>query len=112
MPFNRVTRGNALVGALNVGAGTNIKEIQSGSVAIDFPAASANNYASATFTVTGAAVGDIVLLSTSVTPAASFTIQNVGVTAANTAVVQGFNHGAASVNPAEFTAYYLWLDVT
>lgn len=117
MVFNRVTRGRALTGAINVGGGTSIKKIQSGSVAVDFPSTTANNTSSATFTITGLAAGDVLVLNTASTigveegSASAFALSNVAALSANTGVAYGMA-GSVVVNPASVAFTYLWFDLT
>lgn len=117
MAFNRVTKGNALTGALNVGGGTSVKKIQSGTVAVDFPSTAAYNMSSATFTITGVAAGDVLVLNTAstigvaTTGASVFTLSHVAALSANTGVAFG-TAGSATVNPASVNFTYLWIDLT
>jgi hypothetical protein len=114
MAFNRITKGRGLTGALNVGGGTTVKKIETGTVVVDFPNTGAANTSSATFTVTGVEAGDVLVLNTAslIGTAASFTLSHVAALSANTGVAWGFNGGAASVNPASVNFTYLWVDVT
>lgn len=113
MAFNRVTRGQALTGALNVGGGANVKKIATGSVAIDFGALPASGgTGSATFTVTGVAAGDVLVVNQAGSVGSSVCLSHVGISAADTGVAWAVNVGAASVNPASAAYTYLWIDLT
>lgn len=137
MGYNRLTRGTALLGAvrldvtgdanvaddltvgdstststLTVGSsGTLVKTIKSGTASVDLP--SINNLAtgSATFTVTGAAVGDVVVVNPpAMTSGLSFA--GAAVTSANTVTVYAHNASGGTINEAAATYTYLWFDLT
>lgn len=120
MANNRLTRGTALVGGLNstnsltVGAsGVAIKKIAAGTVAIDFDSTPAQGSDSETVTVTGVAVGDIVIVSPRSNPAAGVAYEaNARVTTDNTIQVRMVNASSGTVDPAEVTFDYLWFDLT
>lgn len=126
---NRLTRGKALIGSLvlsgdvsaaaasatsgiTIGGGTQIKKATSGSANVSWASIPAGGSASATFTVTGAAVGDAFVFNTANTlSSASVAISHGGVSAANTVAVWALNAGAASV-AASVNLRYLWVDIT
>lgn len=133
---NRLTRGKALVGALSIDAqditisddlavgdatttatlkvgtsGTVVKTIKSGTASVDFTSISAETTGSATITVTGAAVGDVV----AVNPPALTTglaFAGAAVTGANTVTVYAVNATANPIDNAAATFTYLWFDLT
>lgn len=111
MAQNRVTRGTALVGALAVNAGTTVKHIKSGTASVNLPSIANAATGSADFTVTGAAVGDIVVVNP---PALTTGLAYAGaaVTAADTVTVYAVNASAAPINEAAKDFTYLWIDVT
>lgn len=137
MGYNRLTRGTALLGAirldvtgdatvsddltvgdatttatLKVGSsGTVIKTIKSGTASVNLP--SINNLAtgSATFTVTGAAVGDVVVV-TPPTMTAGLSFGGAAVTSANTVTVYAQNASGGTIDEAAATYTYLWFDLT
>jgi len=133
--MNRLTKGRALVGALSidaqditisddlsvgdatatatlaVGGGTVIKKIVKGTGAIDFSSVAAGETGSGTITVTGAAVGDVVV----VNPPALTTglgFAGAAVTGANTVTVYVVNASAAPIDQASATFTYSWFDFT
>jgi hypothetical protein len=111
MAQNRLTRGTAAVGALAVSTGTTVKNIKSGTASVDFASITNAETGSATFTVTGAAVGDIVV----VNPPALTTGLVFGgatVTAANTVTVYATNASAAPINETAKDFAYVWFDLT
>jgi hypothetical protein len=121
MSGNRITRGKGLIGqvfagqvtsdALNVGSGTNVKKIETGAVDISFASIPATATASAEFTLTGAAAGDVVLISgLPAFSSASVSLSHAGATA-DKGIVWALNASSASVS-ASAAMQYIWLDVT
>lgn len=111
MAQNRVTRGTAVVGALAVGTSTTVKGIKYGTASVDLPSISGAATGSATFTLTGAATDDIVI----VNPPALTTGLVFGgatVTSANTVTVYATNATADPINQAAATFKYAWIDLT
>lgn len=138
---NRLTRGKALVGALHidaqdititddltvgddatvtgdlvagtakVGGGTTIKKITAATVAVDPGSISATSTEAVTVTVTGAAVGDIVVFQP---PALNddLIFSGANVTAANTVTLYIYNPTGGAIDDTEKTWTYLWIDVT
>jgi len=104
--------GDLTAGTLAVGSsGSVINKIASSTAAVDFPSISAAQTGSATFTLTGAAAGDMVLLNP---PALTSGLVFAGatVTAANTVTVYAVNATASPINEASATFRYLWVDLT
>lgn len=104
--------GDLTAGTLAVGSsGSVIKKIASSTAAVDFPNISAAATGSATFTLTGAAAGDMVLLNP---PALTSGLVFAGatVTAADTVTVYAVNATASPINEASATFRYLWVDLT
>jgi hypothetical protein len=116
MSGNRLTRGKGLIGqvtadALNVGSGTTVKKIDTGTVDVVFASVPAAGTASAEFTLTGAAAGDVVLISgLTALSSASVALSHAGATA-NKGIVWALNAGSASV-AASAVMQYTWLDIT
>lgn len=103
--------GDLTAGTLAVGAGTVIKKIASDTASVDFPSISAAATGSATFTLTGAAAGDMVVLNPpSLTTGLVFA--GAAVTGANTVTVYAVNATANPINEAAATFRYLWVDLT
>jgi hypothetical protein len=84
-----------------VGSST-ITKVLSGSASLDFPEIAAVSQADLTITVTGAAVGDEVILSLPAAPAAGL-VFNAFVSATNTVTVRASNITAAAVDAAAAT---------
>lgn len=104
--------GDLTTGTLAVGSsGSVIKKIASNTASVDFPSISAAATGSATFTLTGAASGDMVLLNP---PAltSGLVFAGAAVTAADTVTVYAVNATASPINEAAATFRYLWVDLT
>ena len=84
------------------GDGNTITKVLSGSASLDFPEIAAVSQADLTITVTGAAVGDEVIMALPAAPAAGL-VFNAFVSAANTVTVRASNITAAPVNAAAAT---------
>ena len=79
-----------------------ITKVLSGSASLDFGSIGAATQAGLTITVTGAAVGDEVIMALPAAPAAGL-VFNAFVSAANTVTVRASNISGASVDPAAAT---------
>jgi hypothetical protein len=132
---NRITKGEALVGALRAdddltvgddagvtgdltagtlavgSSGSVIKKMASATASVNLPNITAATTGSATFTLTGAAAGDVVIVNP---PALTAGLAFVGatVTAADTVTVYAANVTAAAIDNAAATFTYLWVDLT
>ena len=85
-----------------VGSGAQITKVLSGSASLNFPSISAVSQADLTITVTGAAVGDEVIMGLPAAPAAGI-VFNAFVSATNTVTVRATNVTASPVDPAAAT---------
>jgi len=111
MADNRLTRGTALLGGVQIDATSEVKGLSYGTGAIDLDSVAAGETGSGTITVTGAAAGDIVV----VNPPALTTglgFAGAAVTGANTVTVYVVNASAAPIDEGEVTFSYLWVDLT
>jgi hypothetical protein len=94
--FNRKKFGygnNALLG----------KDVLRGSASLDFPSMATNTSQTLTITVTGAAVGDDVMLSRTGTPVNDALFYHAWVSAANTVSVRARNNTTGTIDPAAET---------
>lgn len=103
--------GDATVGTLAIGAGTVIKKITKATASVDLPSINSGATGSATFTVTGAAVGDVVIVNPP-TLTSGLVFGGAAVTGANTVTVYVLNASGGAVNEAAGTYTYLWFDLT
>lgn len=89
---------------LAVGAsGTFIKEVRRYSQALDVASVAANTSAEQTFTVTGLAVGDIIVAVNKPSLSAGLVVGNARVSAANTLALTFGNLTASPIDPASET---------
>ena len=79
-----------------------ITKVLTASASLNFPSISAASQADLTITVTGAAVGDEVMMSLPAAPAAGL-VFNAFVSAANTVTIRASNITASPVDPAAAT---------
>jgi hypothetical protein len=84
------------------GDGNTITKVLSGSASLDFSSISAGAQASLTITVTGAAVGDEVIMALPAAPAAGL-VFNAFVSAANTVTIRASNISGSPVDAAAAT---------
>ena len=84
------------------GSGVAITKVLSATASLDFGSISAVSQANLTITVTGAAVGDEVIMALPAAPAAGI-VFNAFVSAANTVTIRASNITASPVDPAAAT---------
>jgi hypothetical protein len=84
------------------GNGATITKVLSGSASLDFGSISAATQANLTITVTGAAVGDEVIMALPAAPAAGL-VFNAFVSATNTVTIRASNISGSPVDPAAAT---------
>jgi hypothetical protein len=90
------------LGGFIAGNGNTITKVLSGSASLNFGSIGAAAQADLTITVTGAAVGDEVVMALPAAPAAGL-IFNAFVSATNTVTIRASNITAAPVDPAAAT---------
>ena len=111
MAVHQLLRGRAKLGAIAVGGGGTIKKIGVGTFTLNPASINTLAVGETDFTLTGAAVGDIVV----VNPPAALDdglVWNAFVTADNTVQVRIYNSTGGSVDVASATWSYLWFDRT
>jgi hypothetical protein len=101
-----------LGGTTTIGGGTGIKKISSGVAAVDPGSIAANTRGTATMTVTGAAVGDVVILNMPSTLEAGLLFCGAYVSAADTVTVVLYNATGAPIDGASIGWRYEWHDLT
>jgi hypothetical protein len=101
----------ASVGRLNVGTGSTIKKIASATAVVAQTIIAAGNKSSATFTLTGAAVGDIVIVEPPSGLDQNLIISDIGVYGADTVTIKMYNKDN-DPKDAGGTYRYLWFDLT
>jgi hypothetical protein len=85
-----------------VGSGSTITKVLSASASLNFASIPAVSQADLTITVTGAVVGDEVIMALPAAPAAGI-VFNAFVSAANTVTIRASNITASAVDPAAAT---------
>ena len=91
---------NQTTGTVTTGA--TLTKIRTASASLNFPSISAASQADLTITVTGAAVGDEVVMALPAAPAAGI-VFNAFVSATNTVTIRATNVTASPVDPAAAT---------
>ena len=104
--------GAAEIAARYVGKAAALKAVvATGTASVNFDEVAAGETGSKTFTLTGAAAGDIVVINVPVLTT-GLTFAGAAVTAANTVTVYVVNSSAAAIDQAAATFSYLWFDLT
>lgn len=109
---NRLSKGEVAVGALQVGDNDMVYGIEFGTVEIDPAAINATTRGGTTFTLTGAATTDIIIVNPPSTLNDDLIFCGAAVTAADTVTVYLYNPTAGSINQAAATFSYCWIDTT
>lgn len=109
---NRITRGEAAVGALQIGDNDTVYGIEFGTVSIDPASINATTRGGTTFTLTGAATTDIIIVNPPSDLNDDLIFAGAAVTAANTVTIYLYNPTAGSINQAAATFSYCWIDTT
>jgi len=109
---NRISRGEVSVGALIVGDNDTVYGIEFGTVAIDPASINATTRGATTFTLTGAATTDIIIVNPPSTLDDDLIFAGAAITAADTVTVYLYNPTAGAINQAEATFSYCWIDTT
>ena len=109
---NRLSKGEVAVGALQVGDNDTVYGIEFGTVAIDPASLGATTRGGTTFTLTGAATTDIIIVNPPSDLNDDLIFCGAAVTAADTVTVYLYNPTAGSINQASATFSYCWIDTT
>ncbi len=109
---NRLSKGEVAVGALQVGDNDTVYGIEFGTVAIDPASLNATTRGATTFTLTGAATTDIIIVNPPSDLNDDLIFCGAAVTAADTVTIYPYNPTAGSINQAEATFSYCWIDTT
>ena len=109
---NRLSKGEVAVGALQVGTNDTVYGIEFGTVEIDPAAINATTRGGTTFTLTGAATTDIIIVNPPSTLNDDLIYCGAAVTATDTVTVYLYNPTAGSINQAAATFSYCWIDTT
>jgi hypothetical protein len=109
---NRLTKGEAAVGALQIGDNDMVYGIEFGTVEIDPANLNATTRGATTFTLTGAATTDIIIVNPPSDLNDDLIFAGAAVTAADTVTIYLYNPTAGAINQAAATFSYCWIDTT
>ena len=109
---NRLTKGEAAVGALQIGDNDMVYGIEFGTVAIDPASINATTRGGTTFTLTGAATTDIIIVNPPADLNDDLIFTGAAVTAADTVTIYLYNPTASGIDQASATFSYCWIDTT
>ena len=109
---NRLSKGEVAVGALQVGDNDTVYGIEFGTVAIDPANLNATTRGATTFTLTGAATTDIIIVNPPADLNDDLIFCGAAVTAADTVSIYLYNPTAGAINQASATFSYCWIDTT
>jgi hypothetical protein len=106
----RITKGDAAVGGLVIGTGDTVYGTDAGTVSINPASIGATTRVGTTFTITGAKVGDILVMNPPAALNDDLIFAGCAITADDTATVYLYNPTAGSIDDAAQTWSYLWID--
>lgn len=115
---NRLTKGQALLGGLDVGTGAlkvggeTIRKIDYGTVSIDPASIAATTRGTATATIAGVASGDVVAMFPPSGLEAALLFVGSHVSGADSVTVSLYNTAGVGTDGAALTWEYLWIDFT
>jgi hypothetical protein len=113
--MNRLTKGTALVGDLIIDSPTGntaVRGFLSGTISLDPASIAATTRGTVTFTLTGAASGDAIIMMPPSGLNDDLVFCGADVTAANTVTVYLYNPTAGAINDTASTWRYVWIDLT
>ncbi len=109
---NRLSKGEVAVGALQVGDNDTVYGIEFGTVAIDPANLNATTRGATTFTLTGAATTDIIIVNPPSDLNDDLIFCGAAVTAADTVSIYLYNPTGSAINDTARTFSYVWIDMT
>lgn len=112
MATHQVLRGKARLGSATFGGGTLIKKIVSGTQSLNPGSIATVSRGTVTFTITGAAVGDTLIMQPPATLNDDLLFVGAAITSANTATVYLYNPTAGAIDDGALNWIYTWIDVT
>lgn len=111
--YQQITRGKAKVGGLVIGpTGGLIKTLKTATVSINPASIAATTRGATTFTVTGAAVGDLLIMQPPATLNDDLVFAGCAITAADTGTVYLYNTTAGAIDDVALSWVYTWVDLT
>lgn len=98
MGLTRITRATGMLGGVNIGGGSTIYQIKTGTVSINPGSIAAVTRAGTTFTVTGAAAGDVLVLNPPAALNDDLLYVGAAVTGANEGTVYLYNASGDAID--------------
>jgi hypothetical protein len=112
MTINRLTKGQAAVGALVVGSANTVYGIDFGTISLNPASIAATTRGTVTFTLTGAETTDIIVMNPPSGLNDDLLFVGASITAADTVTVYLYNPTAGAIDDGANTWSYLWIDTT
>jgi hypothetical protein len=108
----RITKGEAAVGAIQIGTGDTVYGTDMGTVSVNPASINATTRGTVTFTLTGAKVGDIIVCNPPADLNDDLIFCGATVTADDTVTIYLYNPTGGAINDGATTWSYLWIDLT
>lgn len=108
----RITKGEAAVGAIQIGTGDTVYGTDKGTVEVNPASINATTRGTVTFTLTGAKTGDIIVCNPPADLNDDLIFCGATVTADDTVTIYLYNPTGGSINDTATTWSYLWIDLT
>ncbi len=109
---NRISRGEVAVGALQVGDNDTVYGVEFGTASVDPASINATTRGSVTFTLTGAATTDIIIVNPPSDLNDDLIFAGAAISAADTVSIYLYNPTASAINDSARTFSYVWFDMT
>jgi hypothetical protein len=109
---NRLTKGEAAVGAIQIGDNDMVYGIEFGTVAIDPASINATSRGGTTFTLTGAATTDIIIVNPPADLNDDLIFCGAAISATDTVSIYLYNPTGSAINDTARTFSYVWIDTT
>jgi hypothetical protein len=106
----RITKGEASMGAVVVGTGDTVYGFDFGTVSINPASISATSRGATTFTLTGAKVGDVLVMNPPSGLNDDLVFVGCAVTGASEGTVYLYNPTGSAIDDTAATWTYLWID--
>jgi sarcosine oxidase gamma subunit len=106
----RITKGEAAVGAIIIGSGDTVYGTDFGTASVNPASIPATSRVATTFTITGAKVGDVLVVNPPADLNDDLLFVGAAITADNTATVYLYNPTADEIDDSARTYTYLWID--
>lgn len=112
MATHQLLRGKAKLGSIYIGGGTLIKKVKSGTVSINPASIATVSTAATTFTITGANVGDALIMNRPASLNDDLIDAGCAITAADTGTIYLYNPTVGAIDDGALSWIYTWIDLT